>query len=554
MVVVTSERDAALRYFRRWQNPDSQAFAEELAAVPVGGEVPEELRVRIAGAKGQMPFSPVLAENRAVMDLLFGGASDLITRTCLVGRQGRKAALFFLESMVKKEEVIEAVESLVDRLRWETLPEDEDGVVEFMERRGIVNHALARHRTFGQSVAQILDGDTVLLLDGVSTAISMGTRGRQRRSPDEPLSEPAVRGPKEGFTENLPTNLSLVRARLKDERLRVEMLTLGSRTGTDVVIVHLAGLALPALVSEVRSRLNRIQLDGVLESGYIQEIIEDHPFSLFPLVKVTERPDVVAAELLEGRVAILTDGTPHALVAPTTFSALMQAAEDYYLRWPMANLLRLLRYGFLAIVLLGPAAYVAMTTFHHEMIPTHLMVTLIGSREGIPFPAVIEALMMEIAFEGLREAGLRLPRPIGQTVSIVGALVIGDAAVRAGLVSPVMIIVVSITAIASFIIPNFSLGLAIRMLRFVLLILAGTLGAYGIILGVLVLLVHMVSMRSFGVPYLSPVMPPTAGDMKDVAVRAPWWSMRHRPRFMPVRDPVRQEKRKPQGPPGEGEG
>lgn len=549
-----SQLENALRYLRRWQSPEAQALADSVAKVTPGGPIPEELRISLAGAKQRMPVSPVLDENLGMLHLILGPSQDVIFRTFEIGATPHRSALLFLDNLVKKELIMGLLETVVVRLRSESLPSQGEQLQRYLEQRALTNHEVNPNTNLGKVVEAALSGDSILLVEGMAAGLGVSTRGWEHRQPEEPLGEPVVRGPKEGFTETLAVNLALIRRRLKDERLRVERRRIGTHSGTDVVIVHIAGLALPEVVAEVGHRLDRIQIDGILESGYIEELIEDNPYSPFPQVRATERPDVAAAELLSGRVAVLTDGTPHVLCMPTTFAAAMQAAEDYYQRWPMASFLRMLRYLFLLIALLGPSTYIAMTTYHHEMVPTSLLVGLMAAREGVPFPALLEALMMEFSFEALREAGVRLPKPVGQSVSIVGALVIGEAAVRAGLVSPVMVIVVSITAISSFVIPVFSMALAIRLLRFGMMLLAGTLGFYGLTLGLMALGIHLASLRSFGVPYLSPIMPPTAADMKDLMIRVPRWAMRRRPQEVPTGDRVRQRKRAWPHPPEKGGG
>ncbi|MDF2723570.1 MAG: GerA spore germination protein, partial [Paenibacillus sp.] len=264
--------------------------------------------------------------------------------------------------------------------------------------------------------------------------------------------------------------------------------------------------------------------------------------SPFPTIYNTERPDVIAAELLEGKVAILVDGTPFVLVVPALFISFMHSAEDYYQRADISSLLRILRFIGLFISLLAPSLYIAITTFHQEMLPTQLLIGLSSQREGVPFPAFVEAVMMEIVFEVLREAGLRMPRAVGQAVSIVGTLVIGQAAVEAGIVSAAMVIVVSITAISSFIFPAVNMSIAIRMMRFPLMGLAGSLGLFGVFLGIIALLLHMCSLRSFGVPYMTPFAPYIQDDLKDTIIRAPLWLMRKRPRLTSRQNPIRQKK------------
>ncbi|MCC3359528.1 spore germination protein [Bacillus sp. REN16] len=383
--------------------------------------------------------------------------------------------------------------------------------------------------TFQEVIDQILIGSVVVLVNGIDKAIFISEQSWEQRSVSEPLSEAVVMGPREGFTENIKTNVSMVRRRLKTTKLKLESMQIGKLSKTEVIITYLENIAQHSIVEEVRTRLGQIDIDAIEDSGYIVEFIEDNPASVFPQVLQTERPDRVVGNLLEGRVGIMVDNSPFALIVPVTCFQTMNSPEDYYGRFVMASFVRLIRYLFLMIALMFPAIYIAVTTFHQELLPTNLLFSVAASREKVPFPAVVEALLMEITFEALREAGLRLPRPIGSTVSIVGALVIGQAAVEAGIVSAPLVIVVATTGIASFMFPNYPLTGAIRLLRFFMIFLAATLGFYGILLGVFFILVHLVKLRSFGVPYLSPVSPFNLNNMKDILIRVPWWMMNQRP-------------------------
>lgn len=323
---------------------------------------------------------------------------------------------------------------------------------------------------------------------------------------------------------------------------------MGRITKTDIVLAYLRGKANEKVVEEVRRRIKRINVDSILESGYVEELIEDQPFSPFPQIAHTERPDKAAAEILEGRIVILVDGTPFVLIVPTIFTQFLQSSEDYYERYPMAIAVRLIRYLFFMIALTFPSIFIAATTYHHEMIPTPLLISVAGAHIGVPFPAFFEVLLMEITFEALREAGVRLPKAVGSAVSIVGALVIGEAAVAAGIVSPDTVIVVAVTAIASFTIPAFNVAITIRMLRFPMMFLAAIVGFYGILLGLLIILVHLCSLRSFGVPYFAPVAPFRWKDMKDTIFRAPWWMMKKRPKYISKDESERQNTPKPEPP------
>ena len=397
-------------------------------------------------------------------------------------------------------------------------------------------------------VENILSGQAVLLIEGTPQAIVSSVRQMEDRSVEEPQSEPLVRGPRDGFVESLRINTTLIRRRLKTSRLKMEIFKVGTLSRTDVAVIYIDGIANNKIVDEVKRRIKRIEIDGVLESSYLEEFIEDDPSSIFPQVNTTERPDRMCACLLEGRVGILVDNTPICLIVPATFLQFLQSPEDYYNRFPYATFTRILRFVTMNIALLLPSAYIAVLTFHQEMLPTPLLISIAGQREGVPFPAFLEAIMMEMVFEFLREAGVRLPRPIGQAVSIVGALVIGQAAVSAGLVTSAMVMVVSLTAIASFTIPTISGSYAVRILRFPMMVLAASFGLFGIMVGLMAILIHVCALRSFGVPYITPLAPFSSSDFKDSFIRMPWWAMIRRPKFMGLQDSKRQKLGQKPGP------
>lgn len=304
---------------------------------------------------------------------------------------------------------------------------------------------------------------------------------------------------------------------------------IGRYTQTEVIVTYLEGIANPDVVKEALQRLERIDTDSILESGYIEEYIEDVTYSPFPTIMNSERPDAVAAGLLEGQIAILVDGTPFVLQAPVTFFRFLQSSEDYYQRFDIASFIRFIRYLSFFVSMLLPSLYIAITTFHQEMLPTTLLISLAAQREGVPFPAIVEAFLMEITFEVLREAGVRMPRVIGSAISIVGALVLGQASVQAGLVSAAMVIIVSFTAISNFVTPAVNMAVAARLIRFGLMLLAGTFGLFGILTGCMAVLIHLVSLRSFGVPYLTPVAPLVLSRLNDTFIRIPRWLTFMRP-------------------------
>ncbi|MDI9259164.1 spore germination protein [Alicyclobacillus sendaiensis] len=385
-------------------------------------------------------------------------------------------------------------------------------------------------RTITAAVRAVLDGYAVIARDGASGARAWRLSAAPARSVERSENEPTLHGPQEAFIESLAVNLAMVRKRLKSPRLKIETFTVGETAPCDIAVLYEAGVAKPHLVREVRRRISQIRVDYVADSNEVREFINDPRFSVFPTTEETERPDRVVAGLMEGRVAIIADGSPTCLMVPVTFAMNLSSPEDYYMHYSLALPLRLLRHLMFWSAVLLPALYVALVTYNQDLLPTPLLVSVAAQHAGIPFPTIIEALGMMTAFEALREAGTRLPRAVGQSVSIVGTLVIGDAAVRAGLVSPGMVIIVSATGVASFTLPALGLVQAARLLQFPFVLAAGLFGLYGVLMLGMALLGRMASLRSFGVPYFAPIAPTFIRDMKDVIVRAPWWMMQGRPR------------------------
>lgn len=466
---------------------------------------------------------------------VFKDCSDVMYRPFKINE--KRAYFIYIDGLVN----IEMVQHFVlEELLHSNV--DFDTSIEKLEDEVISLGHVTEATTLDNLANLLLDGNTLLLIDQYQKALIFEAKGYETRGVSEPESEAAIRGPREGFIENIRVNTSLIRRKIKTSNLKIVSKKIGEQTKTNVDVMYIDGIVDQKVLAELHNRLNRIEIDGVLETGYIEELIEDSTWSIFPQVQVTERPDSVAANLLEGRIAIVVDGTPFVMIVPTTFWQQFQASEDYYDRFYIAIFLRMIRLFFLLIALLLPALYVAVTTFHQEMIPTNLLLSIAASREAIPFPAFVEALIMEISFEALREAGVRLPKTIGQAVSILGALVIGTAAVEAGIVSAPMVIIVSLTGIASFTIPKFSLAISIRLLRFPLMILGATFGLFGIVVGGIFIMTHLCKLRSFGVPYFAPVAPLSFKELKDVFVRSPIWMYNSRPKQFVKNNVERQEK------------
>ncbi|WP_207640997.1 spore germination protein [Desulfofalx alkaliphila] len=479
--------------------------------------------------KGQEQLlSTSVDKNLAQLKQIFRCCSDIVLREIKINApKPIKAVLVFVDGLVDEDKLSEHI---MEALQVGTL--NKANVFEAIEARIIGVAEINTTSYMNELVDYVMAGDVAIVIDGCNKAIVPDVRGWADRGVEEPSTETLVRGPRDGFNETIRTNTALIRRRIRTPRLKMEALQVGRLTKTDVVVAYVAGIADDNLVKEVKERIQRIDIDTLVSNGPLEELIEDNPYSFFPQADTTERPDKTATRLLEGYVAILVDTSPMVLIVPITFPEFLKSPEDYYNRYPYASFTRLLRFFSSTIALLLPSLYIAVVTFHQEMLPTPLLISIANQREGVPFPAFVEALMMEIVFEILREAGVRMPRPVGQAVSIVGALVIGDAAVNAGLVSPAMVMVVALTAIASFTIPTISGSYPIRLLRFPIMFMAAMLGLFGIMIAFMALIFHLCSLRSFGMPYLYPMSPVNYHDLKDTYVRVPWWAKITRPHLI----------------------
>lgn len=481
---------------------------------------------------GNIPLYSDLNANLDKIKSELGNSSDLIIRHFELGSFQAQAAAVFVDTLIDNKLVDEFIlGSLMINTAQESHNniEVDKSVFDFIKDNARTIREVQVVTSWNELIMSVFSGDTVILIDGWAQGISGSTRGGEFRSITESSSQVVIRGPKDGFTESISTNISLVRRRIKSPNLWLEHMKIGDVTQTDIGIMYIKGIVNDKLVKEVKDRLQAIEIDAILESGYIEDLIQDETFTPFPTMLNTERPDSVAGNLLEGRVAIFIDGTPFVLVAPTTFFLFFQSVEDYYQRFDIGFAIRLLRYLAFFISLLGPSIYIAAITFHQEMIPTALLISLAAQRDGVPFPAFVEAVMMEITFEILREAGVRMPRAIGQAVSIVGALVLGQAAVQAGIISAAMVIVVAITGIASFAVPVFNLAISVRLLRFLIMVFAASTGFYGIAIIMIMIIGHLCSLRSFGVPYMAPFAPFNLSDQDDTILHFPLWARLTRP-------------------------
>lgn len=492
----------------------------------------------------KIPLHISLQENIKQINKTLGNSTDIVIREVNLGKLGDiSIGIIYTDGLTDQKTITKFItESLM--IDMEEAQSDEkiqssSVVIQLIKSHILTITDVSDVKDYKTLYHSILSGDTVILVDGHAEGISTSTKSWEDRGVTEAATETVVRGPREAFSESLRTNTALVRRKIKDANLWLETMQIGRITQTDVAIMYINGVVNEDIVTEVRKRLKQIDIDGILESGYIEELIQDNTFTPFPTIYNTERPDVIAAELMEGKVAIFIDGTPFVLIVPALFISFIHSAEDYYQRSDISSFVRIIRYIGILFTLLGPSLYVAITTFHAHMLPTSMFIGIAAQREGVPFPAFAEALLMELAFEILREAGLRMPRTIGTALSVVGTLVIGTAAVEAGVVSAVMVIVVSITAICSFVFPSYGMANTFRILRFPMIALAATFGLFGIIVGILILILHLCSLQTFGVPYMTAFGPFVLTDQKDAILRFPRWALISRPRLINKKNPIR---------------
>lgn len=478
----------------------------------------------------EKPLHPELSRTLSFLQAKLGNSPDFIMRNFNdTADEVHNISVCYIEGLIEPSLLTDLMEGIITEIGSQaSLSSDVTAIADLLKKKLPLGN-LKAIKTENKLILAILSGNAAILINGLPYALAASISGGTRRSVEEPSSQTVIRGPKEGFTEDISLNITLLRRKLPTPELQLQSHTIGEYTKTKVILAYLDGIARSEVVDEVNRRLQAIDTDSILESGYIEEFIQDGAFSPFPTMVNTERPDTVAGALLDGQVSIFVDGTPFVLIAPVTFFNFFHSSEDYYQRYDISTFLRIVRLTSFLVAMLLPSLYIAITTFQQEMLPTTLLISLSGQREGVPFPALVEALLMELIFEVIREAGVRMPRAIGPAISIVGALVIGQAAVQAGLVSGAMVIVVSFTAISNFVIPYFNMASAVRLIRFVLMLLAGTLGLFGIISGLIPILTHLVSLQSFGVNYLMPYTPFYKSNMKDLLIRVPWWAMKTRP-------------------------
>lgn len=476
------------------------------------------------------PISTNLQQNIEAFQRLFSDCADIKTRTMKLGKQLKtRCFIAYVEVAVGNMLLQDSVLGKLLNTLWE-MPEEE--ILRYLRENSFGISDVTEYRTMEEAATGMLTGDAIFFLEGYDRALKIKDKGYPNMGVKETQSEKVIRGSNEGFAESVKVNTALIRKRLRTPKVKVRETFAGRRSYTNVDLVYMEDLIHPEMLAAIEERLAEFEIDGVGDSGVIEQLTEGSWWSPFPQFQTTQRPDRAAMAILEGRIVLLTDNSPVALILPTGYNSFIQTSDDYYSRWEIASFTRILRYiaSFLAMTL--PGLYLAMTNFHTQILPTDLLLSFAAARQGVPFPEVIEILLMELAFELLREAGVRLPGAMGNTIGIVGGLIIGQAAVDANIVSPIVVIVVALTALCSFAVPNEEFATAFRILKFGFILLCAWLGFFGFLLSLLAVLIHLSYLESFGIPYLMPFIGPDLNeyqDERDTLLRLPLSWLKRRP-------------------------
>ncbi len=476
------------------------------------------------------PVSLKVSENKQILQDMFGSSMDIKIREMVLGREQVRCLAAYIEITAGS---LAFENSLVGRLLNDLADLSAERIYESLASNGQGLCDVTPFENIEDAVQfGMLTGDVILFIDGFASALKIPDKGYPNMGVTKPDSEKVIRGSQEGFADSVKVNTALIRKRIRSTKVRVKEVKAGLYSHTNIDLVYMEGLIYPGLLEEIERRLDSYTIDGILDSGMIEQLAEDNWYSPFPQFQTTQRPDRAAIAVLEGRVVLLCDNSPTALILPTDYNSLLKTSDDYFNRFEIATLERLIRYAASFMALALPALYLAVTNFHTQILPTSLLLSFAAARQGVPFPAVVEVLLMELSFELLREAGVRLPGAMGNTIGIVGGLIIGQAAVEANLVSPIVVIVVAFTALSSFAIPNEELATAFRILKFYMIAMSAWLGLFGFLAASLSILIHLAGLKSFGIPYLMPYAGAELNhyqDERDSLIRYPLSMMRRRP-------------------------
>ena len=475
-----------------------------------------------------------LDRNIAEIQRVFRDCGDIVMREFYVPVSGSGEGRIFMvytDNMISLSDMQDFI--MTNAMTRDAL-EEAGGLLQQLMDSVISIGEVTKLTELSQVYDAVLLGDTVLLMEGSDFALQASTKGFPSRGVNKAETEVVVQGPKDAFTEVMAVNIVLTRRRIRDTQLKVKRKKLGRRSRSDMALLYMEDLVRPELLERIEAQLDGLDIDFLPDSGYAEQLLEKRKYSPFPQLQMTERPDKTASALLEGRAVLLLDNTPYAILLPATLNTFFQAAEDYYDRWEVMSLIRLIRYGAALLTVVLPGAYIAYTVYHPELLPTALALKIAATREAIPFSVVGEVILMELAFELLREAGVRLPSPVSSTIGIVGGIIIGSAAVEAGLVSPAVVIVSALTGICSFVIPNVAMVSGLRLSKYLVILAAAVFGLFGVWAAVLFLLVHLCGLVSYGIPYLYPFCSSSVNDdtdWEDSIIRLPLNKMKRRPVF-----------------------
>ncbi len=484
--------------------------------------------------------------NKRVMKAIYDipKNSDIVYRdfNITVKDKALKAFIVFIDGLTDRAVINDNILQALMLLSNLEIKEEVRDMGEFVFNRLLPFNQIEKVKDYKEIVNKVNFGGCAVFIEGIEYAYIADAKKWEHRGVDAPKSETVIRGPQEAFNEQIRSNTALLRKILKDKDLMIQNVSIGKRSNTPCTVMYIKDIANESLVREVLKRVKSINVDYIFDSGELEQLIEDNSFLSAPQILATERPDKVAMMLSQGNVAVAMDGSPFVLVMPATITEFLHTTEDINIRFPYVNFIRFIRIIGIIIALLLPGLYISIINFHQEMIPTNLMYAIEASRENVPFPSVIEILIMEFSFELIREAGVRIPGAIGSTIGIVGGLILGQAAVTANIVSPIMIIIVAITALGSFSVPSFSMSFSIRIIRFAYILLGAVAGFFGIALGLIINLTLLASSKSFGTPFLVPFGPVTNGKYADKLTRKPIWKQEERPDYLNPKDIKKQPK------------
>lgn len=486
-----------------------------------------------------IPLMNSIDDNIRNMEILFDKCSDYVSRKMQIGKLNKVwIYIAYTDNMVDRNLLEYSVIKNLYHLTELPLMDQ----YSFIKENAIQTADTKDMLTMDETAESVLSGDVAVFIDGCNKVLNISFKSFPGRGVSETELEVTIKGAKDSFTESIALNKVLIRRRIKDTNLKMESFQVGVRSRTGISLAYIKGIVKDELIDEIKSQINEYTVDGIFDIGMLEQLAGADWKSPFPKYQSTERPDKASSALLEGRIAVLVDNSPMVLLLPVDISVFFQAADDYYRSWQAASFIRIIRYIGILLSIGLPGIYIAVVNYQPELIPTPLILSLAADRQGVPFTILFEVILLQLAFEMLSEAGIRLPSPMGNTIGIVGGLIIGDAAISANLVSPMVVIVVAFTAISSFVIPNETFTTAFRIIRYIIILLSALLGLYGFVLGMMVVCIHLAGLKSFGVPYLSPFASTDrlrANPLSDSILKFPLTKLWNRPIYAKEDEKVR---------------